>query len=589
MSRAIKTVGSVLKPAVGVASALGVPGAGLINGALGLLPSGGVKAPTQPQYNMAGGAPSTAAPGQKAGLFNPGAMAIDPLNPASRDVFNQIALQLGRNIGQNGFDLAQFQGPMSAELRPGQIDALAGVNSLFNATPLINTEELQSGIRRAASGDMLFDPRAGETINSAIQPYRLETGFEDQLDEAARTGFNFGPVTYSDLGRTDELINRVAGNDFTGRIAGSTLGNGGMQDIQNRVASSIDPAGVQNQLMGALFDPSLSSAGSPESQALSRSLLSNFNNALAGPSFDNTAMFKEGEGVMQDDLAREMANIRAEYSRMGLGPGSTDRIDAMTRAAGNTIGKFRLGQQEVARQSFENAQNRVQNTLGMGGMMSQIADQPFNRALQTSGLRASTLGNLYNTQQNAANNLLGMNFNALATGAGLEASMVPQTLNADTNAFREQMANAATVHNPAADRRLSALNMGMNQANVDANRMIDLTNAEAARRMAGTNMMFQAEQLPWQNAQTLFGMEEAARRVDDTDIVRQMTEFARTQGGGLMQALQFGQFNPQMMMAPTPSMLSQASALAQGASALPWDQIGSGVKKVGNFIGGLFK
>lgn len=90
----------------------------------------------------------------------------------------------------------------------------------------------------------------------------------------------------------------------------------------------------------------------------------------------------------------------------------------------------------------------------------------------------------------------------------------------------------------------------------------------AAQRAQQTLGMLPAfSNLPFQQAQAMFGMGEAARGVADTELARRQQELARTQGAGLNQFLQlFGAASPQST-GFGPSPLSQMGQLAQGAAA----------------------
>lgn len=103
------------------------------------------------------------------------------------------------------------------------------------------------------------------------------------------------------------------------------------------------------------------------------------------PRFDLTEMFKQGENVFQSDLERQLAGIREEYSGLGLGPGSSDRATGLGRAAGDSLARFRLGQQGVAQDSFENAEQRRLQGLGLGnqflGTSMALEGMPFQEML----------------------------------------------------------------------------------------------------------------------------------------------------------------------------------------------------------------
>lgn len=202
-----------------------------------------------------------------------------------------------------------------------------------------------------------------------------------------------------------------------------------------------------------------------------------FNLASSAPSFDNTDFFQNQEQVFSRDLDRHLARIREESSALGLGPGSSDREVRLADAAGDALSRFRVGQLDQGRQSFEAAENRRLGSLqfvpGLEGAALAREDAPFTR-------------------------------------------------------FRDISADAI-------DRRTGLL-----------------------------GLLPEFSNLPFNQATQIFGINEAARQVADTDITRRLGDQARVSGGQLNQLFALLGQSPLTNTNFSPSGMSQFGDLLGG-------------------------
>ena len=166
------------------------------------------------------------------------------------------------------------------------------------------------------------------------------------------------------------------------------------QDIQQAIQQSLaqgtptDLGGFYGQF-GDVFRQA-GQAGAPGSAAI--------NQALGAGAFNTTPMYQAAEQAFGADLDEALARSREEFSGLGLAPGSTDRANSLARTAADSSARFRLGQEQIGMQAFENFQDRL-----MGG----------GQALAGIGLNQ----------------------------AGLQSSMLPLSLNAAQVPFQESLAN----------------------------------------------------------------------------------------------------------------------------------------------------
>jgi hypothetical protein len=128
--------------------------------------------------------------------------------------------------------------------------------------------------------------------------------------------------------------------------------------------------------------PDFGTAGTALTDQLLPDIASSFQTALGAPRFDLTETFQTAEDVFQGDLDRQLAQVREEFSGLGLGPGSTDRNERLLRTGGDLASRFRLGQLGLSNQAFENAEQRRLAGLGQAGGVTSATDLPFERQLR---------------------------------------------------------------------------------------------------------------------------------------------------------------------------------------------------------------
>lgn len=303
--------------------------------------------------------------------------------------------------------------------------------------------------------------------------------------------------------------------------AGAPTSRTDFSNIQQMIANFTGNAPSPTDV-GESTDLIRQGAGTPAaSRTVTDAVLPSLQTALSAPRFDNTEAFRLGEGVFQEDLDRILAGVREEASGLGLGPGATDRNERLLRTAGSEINRFRLGQQDLARQAFESAEARRLGAVGQVPGLLGAFEAPMERLLRAG----STLAGVESLPFQQALQLRGQ-----------EAALFPLLSEMAQVPFREDLA--------AAGQEASLL-----------------------------PTMLQAFGLPAQFASQLFGMGEAGRQADDTAIARQIQEFGRTQGGRLQQMLQFMGITPEQMVGFGPSTLSQGAQILQGIGEIIPDSL----------------
>lgn len=132
---------------------------------------------------------------------------------------------------------------------------------------------------------------------------------------------------------------------------------------------------------------------------------SSLQTALGAPRFDLTETFQLGQDVFESDLDQLLARTKEEASRFGLNPGSSDRSTALTNAGATALSRFRLSQQDIARQSFESAENRRLGAIGSGPQAAAFLDTPFDRQIQSLPFlqrqEQQDVENFFRNQENA--------------------------------------------------------------------------------------------------------------------------------------------------------------------------------------------
>lgn len=334
------------------------------------------------------------------------------------------------------------------------------------------------------------DPASGNqgTNNSApFQPIPLSAtfdlpGFQNPFDPNAlfsaplTTGQQDALAGFRNLFNPSQIVtNAQQANAVQNAIGGNQVFN---PSQGSSLLDTIQPFDVrsstQNDLIQSIMGGSANNlAANPAS--LPTNFDSAFLNQLSGRPVDVSGVQDASRQAFQSDLDEIIARERESASSFGLDPGAVDRSRGVIDAAGRAAANFNLGQERTALGAMENAAQRQLGAVG------QVA--PFLSAgaqSQLAGTQAQNIG----TQ-----NLL---------------NLLPQVQAGDESALNAFL----SITEPAAQRSTQALSMLPTFSN-----------------------------LPFQQAQALFGLENQARGIADTDLQRRTQEFARTQGGALNQIL----------------------------------------------------
>lgn len=359
------------------------------------------------------------------------------------------------------------------------------------------------------------DPAAGNqgTNNSnPFQPIPLDAsldlpGFQNPFDPNAlfsaplTTGQQDALSGFRNLFNPSQIVtNAQQANAVQNAIGGNQVFD---PSQGSSLLDAIQPFDVrsstQNDLIRNIMGGSANNlAANPAS--LPTNFGSAFLNQLSGRPVDVSGVQDASRQAFQRDLDEIVARERESASSFGLDPGATDRTRSVIDAAGRAAANFNLGQERTALGAMENA---AQRQLGAVGQVAPYLSAGAQS--QLAGTQARNIG----TQ-----NLL---------------NLLPQVQAGDESALNAFL----SITEPAAQRSTQALSMLPTFSN-----------------------------LPFQQAQALFGLEDQARGVADTDLQRRMQEFTRTQGGALNQILGlFGNSWPtQTGFGPSP--LSQISSVA---------------------------
>lgn len=444
---------------------------------------------------------------------------------------------------QDPFNLPQFAGPFSAPLLPQQLDAIQGFSNLFQSAQgaFGDPTQLQNALNQALSGD----PALGGGTTAQQLAQRFDIGSQGQAATQSLLGGLSGQMMPIQQG-----LGQLAGG-IQGQLAPSTQG---MQNIIGQIPglAQADLGQVNQALQGIL--------GGTGTTARTQELLGGvnpaFQQALGAERFDLTPTFQAQEQLFQDALSRQLGDVRSEFSALGLGPGASARSAELARAGGTAQAQFQLGQQELSRQAFEDAEQRRLSALGLApglaqaseiGTQQQISALPaaLQAALapaqlglqgaqtQLGGLQA--LGQLGLAGTGLGADILGQQGQLGLAGAGLQGQLAQQLFGQEQLPFQTGLAQQ---------------------------------NSEAQRRLQALPAAFEAFGLPAQLGSQLFGLGEGARQAADVDVARRMQEFARTQGGGLNQLLAILQGTPQQQTAFGPAPLAQTAGLAGGLAPL---------------------
>jgi hypothetical protein len=320
----------------------------------------------------------------------------------------------------SSLDLPQWGGAYSAPMTGGQLDAMQGFNVLAQNNPLAQVFN-QMGATGASIQDMgsMFRP-AGEgygNLSNIVQGGPM--GGVPQFSDMSQLNNMMSSLGQSSMGNTsnfgypmqlignamnwtipnfgDHVVN-TAGNLYNTDVVNSNT-NPAVNSINAAVntastsSANVDPVtGFISGILGSapsanhgtsqnFLEQLFASGGqTPGTSQLTNTLTGQLNNVF-NDRFDLTPMFTEAENTFQSSLDRNLARVREEYSGLGIAPGSSDRIDALGRTVGDATSQFKLGLQDVARQSFESAADRRLGGINTGMNLSNLTQLPQNTLL----------------------------------------------------------------------------------------------------------------------------------------------------------------------------------------------------------------
>jgi hypothetical protein len=356
---------------------------------------------------------------------------------------------------------------------------------------------------------------------------------------------------------TDVLLQKLEdfeGADITG--AGTEA---------SKIIKSLQADAPETKSTKALIDKVKGMADSPEQKRVIASLLPSLEKAAEAGRFDLTDMFKEGESVFSSDLDERLADIKAESSALGLGAGASDRNKRLLETAGKEMGRFRLGQEDIARQSFEDAERRRIAAIGAGSTVSDVIGRPAETlaGLLPAQLQQELEPEMIKQRGLAAALPSAVTAAGLGTGQELQALLgsLPTQLQAELTP--EQIAQRGQeAALPAAleiDKSTSEFDLRKLVAGLDPTVRAALGEGEFDLAQRGQ----QSEDIS-----NLFGMGSAERTFEESEIDRKMGEFARTQTGGYDVLEGMLGATPATTTAFGPSNITQLGGLAEGVSSV---------------------
>ena len=325
-----------------------------------------------------------------------------------------------------------------------------------------------------------------------------------------------------------------------------------------------------------------------------------------------TEMFNNARNVYEADLENALAGAREEFSGLGLDPGSSTRAAGLARVGATEAARFNTAQQEVARQSFENAQNRSLQALGYAPALSEAFARPQDRMIQAGSVLGQlgldtartqadilpTLGNL--AQVPFAEALAGGQLDLQGMGLGTDAltriadmmktpfeqGLANEQLGlSGTNLAASLMPTLAELTGKPLQEMMGIAGLGLEGTGIQASTLPAFTSAsqipfEQALAQYGAGLQGQQTGIsalpafmdlfnnPARLAESAFNMGETARGAEQGTIDRMLMEYGRTQNAMLPFMLQLISGTPRMDIGYGPSTLSQLGSFAQGVGSL---------------------
>lgn len=467
------------------------------------------------------------------------------------------------NYDFSNLDIPQWGGAYTAPLTTQQLDAMRGFDVMSRNNPVAQTLNYMQ-----QQGGNIQD------LGNAFRPYGAGYG---GLESMASGGSQWGMPNYSDFSGINHQAQGIASgrnnpvSDYSSPA--NWLGWGGNQLIDQAVGN----AGAQADVSGVtgFINNLLGGGGAGQTDGLINTVMNQFGSGF-NQSFDTAPYMQNAQALFSDQLGQQLGKIREEGSALGLNPGASDRADLLGRAAGAATSQFNLGMTDLARQNFENTQNRNMGLLGMSPQLGGLTQMPTNQQLSALPTMLQAMGMNPQLQQRNAELLLGASGqrgNIASTYADLigrntqeqqqgiqnSMQMLPFMAQLQQLPFEQQMEAYNTIYNPGYNRQLQA-SQGLAGLDADA-----IKQGMAGLTQQGT-MYGQS-----------FGLGEAARGIADQDLARAIAEFQRTQGGGLQQAL---------------ALMGQVPGLNTGfgpSSASQWGQTLAGLAGLGTGIADIYK
>jgi hypothetical protein len=598
------------------------------------------------------------------GAFGPSERVVSGVPDELRAALEAAGISIEELLAGGGA-LPQFGGPTGTATAFDQRVASSGLREQIGSEgvgpDLSDFESILRQLGETGTGDLGQTNQIIEQLRSSGADLSTSEDIISQLQGLAGPEFG-GAQSLIDLlsaegpgtGGTDALLSRLGsfeGADLSGvdeiirQLQSGAPGTEGTDALLRQIQ------GIQGPDTGraaGLLDRVEGLATGADQQRLIDTLLPTLEQATAANRFDLTDTFTEGEALFRRDLDEQLADIKAESSALGLGAGSSDRNKRLLETAGRELGRFRLGQEDLSRQSFESAEARRIAAINAGGAVSSAVGRPSETlasivpaALQEGGIGAdfdlqrlisSLPAQLQAELQSAEIGQRGLAsalpsaVSAAGLGSGQELQALLGSLSTQ---LQSELSPAEIAQRGQAAALPGALQIGQAGADFDLQKLIagldpsiraalglgGLEQAGAAsalptafqagiqgdqalsdRLLAMLNPTLQAGQVDArfdlaqrgqqsQDLASLFGFGTTERNFGESEIGRLMAEFARTQTGGFDLLTKLLGATPASTTAFGPSTVSQLGDLGSGVAGIVGAAKGGGTPPAGDFGG----
>lgn len=357
-----------------------------------------------------GGGPLSGLGGFLRNQFNPSERVVSGVPAELQAALEAAGISIEELI-QSGGALPQFGGRTGTDPNVDQLTASSGLREQLGTQrtgpDLTDFNSILKQLGETGTGDLTqtnqiieqlrssgADLSTSEDIISQLQGLQgPEFGGAQALIDALSAGgpgtegtdallAKLGSFEGADLSEVEKIIQQLQsgapGTEGTDALLRQIQGAQG-PDLSAAVDAATDLRNLQGPDTGraaGLLDRVEGLATGPEQQRLIDTLLPSLEQATAANRFDLTDTFREGESLFRRDLDEQLADIKAESSSLGLGAGSSDRNKRLLETAGRELGRFRLGQEDLSRQSFESAESRRIAAINAGGAVSGAVSRP---------------------------------------------------------------------------------------------------------------------------------------------------------------------------------------------------------------------